>query len=545
MMSIEAEQPNRTPVNDPALAADSLLPLKSGMEPDGEGGFHEEGATWSMEDLRVVMERRARASLALPPAEALQGRRVGPYVLGKLLGEGGMARVYRAMDAVHERPVAFKVLKPEYQMDRNLTARFEREARSMARLEHEHVVRILDVVLEEDLNAIVMELLTGGTVRRRISEFRDSGAMITLAEAVTLVMQAARGIHVAHQQGIVHRDVKPSNLLLDDHGLVKVADFGTIHVLENTTWLTGVGQQVGTPGYMSPEQCAGQSVTCASDVYSLGVTLYELMTGRLPFEVEEASPFALMLKHISEPPTDPRQWREEIPDWLAEIVLKTLHKKPGDRYGQAGEFADALREGFHQLEDRREVRGVGVDWRMDPVSIRGRLEQLPQRAIVYWACRCARRVQSHNPDPRVERALEMAEATVVEPQTTDTHVSVTRALAKIRALRAASLRAAYAEVVTRESGAAAEAAKAAAAAAACAAARCIDDAAADAVFAARSALAALGEESERVQRFWEEARADFKQLRKLCEGQEGTVGKPIPKGYLEGLKAAANRKDGV
>jgi serine/threonine-protein kinase len=495
-----------------------------------------------MDDLRVVMERRAKESLAIPPAEALQGRRVGPYVLGKLLGEGGMARVYRAMDTARERPVAFKVLKPQYQMDHNLTARFEREARSMAGFEHENVVRILDVAQEEDLNAIVMELLTGGTVRQRIEEIRHSGSMIALVEAVTMIMQAARGIHVAHQQGIVHRDVKPSNLLLDDHGLVKVADFGTIHVLENTTWLTGVGQQIGTPGYMSPEQCAGERVTFASDVYSLGVTLYELMTGRFPFEVEEASPFALMLKHISEPPADPRQWREDIPAWLAKVVLKTLRKKPAERYGQAGELADALREGSHQLGDAHDARGTHADWRMDLGSIRGRLEQLPQRAIVYWACRCARRVQSHNPDPRVERALEMAEATVNEPQSTDTHASVTRALAKIRALRAASLRAAYAEVMTSESGAAAEAAKAAAAAAACAAARCIDDAAADAVFAARSALAALGEQSTRIQRFWEEARADFKQLRKLCEGQEGTVGKPIPKGYLEGLKNTESKE---
>ncbi len=531
------DAPDPMPPRDPDPSTpEPVKPAQPGEDPrEEETVFDESEATWSLDDLRVVMQRRQKETLAIPPAEALQGHRVGRYVLGKLLGEGGMARVYRAMDTETEHPVAFKVLKPQYQTDPDLSARFEREARSMADLAHDHVVKVLDVVREAPLNAIVMELLSGGSLRDRIAEIRNSTRRADIAEGVTMITQAAQGIHVAHQRGIVHRDVKPSNLLLDEEGRVKVADFGTVHVLENTTWLTGVGQQVGTPGYMSPEQCAGERVTPASDVYSLGVTLHELLTGRLPFEMEEASPFALMLKHISEPPADPRVYREELPEWLAEIILRTLNKKPQERYAQAGELADALREGTHRLSRDAASKSAPAEWQMDLASVRTRLEQLPQRAIVYWACRCARRVQSRNPDPRVQRALEMAESTVIEPETGDTHASVTRALSKIRALRAASLRAAYAEMRTQETGAAAEAAKAAAAAAACAAARCIDDAAADATFAARSALAALGDQPETVKRFWREARADFKFLRELCEGQEGTVGKPIPRNSLDQL----------
>jgi hypothetical protein len=313
-----------------------------------------------------------------------------------------------------------------------------------------------------------MEYVPGGSLRERIMAAKSTGKPVAIDQAVDFVRQAARGCAAAHAIGIVHRDIKPSNLLLDANEQLKVADFGTIMVMEGTTWLTGVGQNIGTPGYMSPEQCRGERVTPASDVYSLGVSLYELLTGRLPFDVEESSPFAMMLKHISEPVPDPRLVRSDIPEALVAIVYRCLAKHAEDRYRGAGELADDLQE-YPKLEEKRvtvaEPREHG--WRVDVAAVKKQLQVLPQRAIVCWACRCARRVQHlGDPDPRVERALAMAEATYREEDEPESPHSATRALSRIRALRAASLKAAFVEDGMQTNEAGIEAARSAAAAAA-------------------------------------------------------------------------------
>jgi len=487
-----------------------------------------------LNDLRHVFHRQTATppSIWVPP-EDLQGQCVGVYCIDRLLGEGGMARVYRAINTETETPVAFKVLKPQYQVDNNVCARFEREARSMARIKHDHVIRILDFTSDAGVKAIVMELLTGGSLRRRLNKMQAEKQTMDITEAVDLITQAAQGIHAAHQMDMVHRDVKPSNLMLNKNGQIKVADFGAIQVFEGTTWLTGVGQQIGTPNYMSPEQCRGDRVTPASDVYSLGATLYELVAGRLPFEVEEASPFAIMLKHISEPPPDPRVWREDLPDWLAMIILKCLEKKSHNRYQNAGQLAEALLIGPPAVPPEMEpaiFKEAGLH--MDISAIRKQLQKLSHRAIIFWACRCARQVQYLNPDPRLERALSMAEAAVSESAKKGSQHAVSQALSRIHAIRAASLRAAYADD-TRATASASESAKSAAAASACATARCIDDAAADAAFAARSAITALKSANEPIEHFWEQARRDYQVLRQACQGQEGTIGKPLPGDLFE------------
>lgn len=488
-------------------------------------------------DLRVVFDRRTQSGeCPLDSPDELVGQHVGRYLVKKRIGEGGMARVYLALDTQAESRVALKVLKPQCRADRNMSSRFEREARSMGRIQHEHVVRILDYPPMGGSRAIIMEYMSGGSLRDRLVAASVTRRPIGIDEAVDFISQASRGCAAAHALGIVHRDIKPSNLLLDDKNTIKVADFGTMLVVEGTTWLTGVGNQIGTPGYMSPEQCRGERASASSDVYSLGVSLYELLTGRLPFEIEEASPFAMMLKHISEPVPDPVNLRPELPGPLADVLLRCLAKHPDDRYPTAAEL-------LHALEEYPKTAGLEIELSRDVPRERGlrvnvsavtkQLQVLPQRAIVCWACRCARRVQHLlGDDPQVERALAMAEAAYREDDEVGSPHSASRALSRIRNLRAASLRAAYADEPNSSSVAAVEATRAAAAAAASAAGLCVADTAADAAFAARSAIAALKLAGQPIRPFWEAALSDYHKLVNAGLGREGTLGKPVPQDLL-------------
>jgi serine/threonine protein kinase len=441
-----------------------------------------------------------------------------------------MARVYRADDTQAGGEVALKILKPEYHASHDVFARFEREARSMSRIRHDHVVPILGFPQTETVQAIAMELLVGGSLQRRMDSARQG--KIQIKQAATWIMQAASGLGAAHDKGMVHRDIKPSNLLFDAEDQVKVADFGAILLLENATWVTGVGQQVGTPAYMSPEQCRGERVTPATDVYSLGATLFELVTGRLPFTAEESSPFAIMLKHISAPLPDPQSLREDLPDWLASIIRTAMTKSPADRYQNGGDLSRALSEGLAGRGSKTEHE-ADPDGLIDLDQVRSQLLQLPLRAIVCWACRCARRAQPFNGDPRLDRALSMAEATLTDSHRDDSSASLSRVLSRIQGLRVASLKTAYPDQEERIAPCATQAARAAAAAASCAAARCIEDAAADAAFAARNAVKALYLADGDITHFWQAARADYKKLRAATRGQEGTIGKPIDQARLD------------
>ncbi len=507
------------------LDKDDPTPVVPAADPE-QAAAQEKGL---LDDLRVVMTRRQEQRQVGPPEEQIEGRQIGHYLIQRLLGEGGMARVYQGMDLNTHAPVALKVLKPAYREDTRLCARFEREARSMARLRHAHVVRILDFPEFQSTRAIVMAYVPGGNLRKGINHARLTGQPQPVRACVDYLVQAASGVESAHRLGLVHRDIKPSNLLLDSRGRVQVADFGAILATEGATWLTGAGQQIGTPAYMSPEQCQGQRVGPPSDVYSLGVTLFELLTNRLPFEAEESSPFAIMLKHVSEPPPDPRVYRAELSEELAGVVIKCLAKCPEDRYATAGALAEALKAiPLLCLTAPTAKPHADAAFQVDMAAIRKQLEKLPQRAIVSWACRCARRVQHLNSDPRVERALTMAESSQTEsPENAAPH-AISTALSRIHALRLASLKAAYAEGDAHNSQIEIEAARAAAAAASAAAAVCCTDCAADAAYAARSAISALHLAGEPIREFWDRARADYRLLTKADLGAEGTVGRPIP-----------------
>ncbi|MFH0980315.1 MAG: serine/threonine-protein kinase [Planctomycetota bacterium] len=484
-----------------------------------------------LEDLRAVLERRQRGLAAARPG-ALEGTCFGEYEVGPLLGEGGMARVYQATRAATGTVAALKVLKQELLASEDICARFEREARAMTQIHHPNVVTVFDCPHDRNTTAIAMELLDGGSLRDWIDRQRAQPGRPDTEQVVRYALQAARGLAAAHALGVVHRDIKPSNLLFSHDGTLKIVDFGVAQALESATWVTGLGHHIGTPAYMSPEQCRGERASQASDVYSLGVTLYELLTGRLPFAVEGGSPFAQMLKHLSELPADLRTHHPEVPDWLAEIVMRCLRKDPAERFRDGAALAQALVEGPQQVRAAEPAREeVQRTWHVDFEAIREQLRRLPQRAIVAWACRRARRVQHLNADPRVERAIAMAEAVA---QGADESRSTGRALQRVRQLRAASLKAAYTEPAEGETQAASKAALAAAATSACAAARSVDDAAADAAFVAECAVTALRAAGDTARPFWKGARRDYEALLGAQFGREGTIGDPVPKSFWHG-----------
>jgi serine/threonine protein kinase len=393
-------------------------------------------------------------------------------------------------------------------------------------------VRVYDCPKDRDTTGIAMELLTGGSLRDLLRTAQEGKRRLGIEAITRFALQAAGGLGAAHQVGIVHRDVKPANLLLNTETDVKVADFGVVLALEGATWLTGLGHRIGTPAYMSPEQCQGERVHPPSDVYSLGVTLYELATGRLPFEEEAGSPFALMLKHIQEPAPDPRKLRRNLPNWLAWIILKCLDKTPEQRYADGEALAEAITAGPHEPV----LAGAPPElekptWRVNTVAIREQLQRLPQRAIVSWACRCARRVQHLSSDPRLGRTIALAEATLGDTAAPESQESLSAALQRIQRLRTTSLKAAYTDGSTVIAEAASHAALAAAAASSCAASRCAADAAADAAFAAQSAVTAMEVAKEPVTTFWQCAQRDFQVLLAARLGPDGTIGKPIPPGF--------------
>lgn len=225
----------------------------------------------------------------------LTGRTLGGFrVLGKL-GAGGMAAVYRAHEAALDRVVALKVIHPHLAQQPEIVARFEREARAAAQLTHPNIVQIYMVGEEGDLPFFSMEYVNGKTLQSVI----ETEGFLTARRAVPILRQAAEALAAAHEAGIVHRDIKPSNILLDSAGRVKVTDFGIAQVATESR-LTQTGMLLGTPGYISPEQCLGEPLDARTDIYALGVTMYETLAGHMPFQAD--TPAALVLKIIDPDP---------------------------------------------------------------------------------------------------------------------------------------------------------------------------------------------------------------------------------------------------
>tara|TARA_B100001250_G_scaffold410188_1_gene436112 strand:- start:1101 stop:2870 length:1770 start_codon:yes stop_codon:yes gene_type:complete len=265
------------------------------------------------------------------------------YEVIELLGEGGMAFVYKAKDMQLERMVAIKTLKPNYVEQATFVERFKREAQTAANLNHPNIVQIFDWGIEEE-PYFVMEYIEGNTLTSIIANKKT----VSLGDVLFIGAQVANGLHAAHSQGLVHRDIKPGNIMITPGGKVKVTDFGIVSLQNEESDITKTGSILGTASYISPEQAQGKSVSVESDLYSLGTVLYELITGNPPFEAE--SPIATATKHLTEKPEKPSKYRKDLPKGVENAILKLLHKMPKDRYKSAEDLRAVLLQQRNQLE---------------------------------------------------------------------------------------------------------------------------------------------------------------------------------------------------
>src|SRR4051795_4844441 len=307
---------------------------------------------------------------ASPPRISGSGRRVGRnpaaerdlaeigtvlgdrYRLVELLGQGGMARIYRGHDNQLDRDVAIKLLRPEYGRDPDFGSRFRHEAQAAASLNHPNIVSVYDYGQDAAGPFIVMELVDGEDLA---SILKRSGALPP-RQAARVTAEAARALHAAHQRGIVHRDVKPSNIMIDRDGRVKVADFGIARAVAEAQ-MTLPGTTLGSVHYFSPEQARGDQTTPSSDIYSLGIVLFELLTGHRPWEADSAA--AVAMARLAGPPPDPATIRSGIPSDLVAIDRKALATEPADRWSAASSMAAAL-EAFLAGTAVPGVAGIGA-----------------------------------------------------------------------------------------------------------------------------------------------------------------------------------------
>jgi eukaryotic-like serine/threonine-protein kinase len=259
----------------------------------------------------------------------------GRYRLVELLGQGGMARIYRGHDTQLDRDVAVKILRPEYGRDPDFSSRFRQEAQNAASLNHPNIVGVHDYGQDEAGPFIVMELVDGEDLA---SIIKRSGGLPP-RQAARITAEAARALHAAHQRGIVHRDVKPGNVMINRDGQVKVTDFGIARAMAEAQ-MTLPGMTLGSVHYFSPEQARGDPTTAASDIYSLGIVLYELLTGHRPWEADSAA--AVAMARLAGPPPDPSSLRSGIPTDLVAIDRKALATEPADRWSSASSMAAAL-----------------------------------------------------------------------------------------------------------------------------------------------------------------------------------------------------------
>jgi serine/threonine-protein kinase len=265
------------------------------------------------------------------------GQKLGKYEIKALIGRGGMAEVYRALNPTLKQDVAIKVLYPHIVETDNALARFEREAQSAAALTHPSILRVYDFDTSGDLSYMVMELVEGPTLRDRLRSYPKG---MPQAEARAMFEKILEGVAFAHARGVIHRDIKPANVMIASGGRPLLTDFG-LALMQDSERLTQTGQGAGTPAYMSPEQASGGTITAASDVYSLGIMLYEMITGRVPFEGDSYP--QLLFKHIGEAPPDPRTLLPDLDPVLHYVILRALSKDPADRFAQAGTMLAALR----------------------------------------------------------------------------------------------------------------------------------------------------------------------------------------------------------
>lgn len=307
---------------------------------------------------------------------ALVGTILGDrYEILEKIGEGGMAQVYKARCQILDRIVAVKILKEEYSHDSNFVEKFRTEAHSAAKLSHPNIVNIFDVGRQDDIHFIVMEYVEGETLKDLIAR----KAPLANDVATDIAIMICDGIHHAHEKGIIHKDIKPHNILITSTGIVKVADFGIAHVTSNKT-ITFGGNIVGSVHYISPEQAKGEPVTRATDIYSVGCVLYEMLTGSVPFDAE--SPITIALKHIHDEPKLPRELNPNIPVYLENIILKAIEKYPNYRFATAQEMRNnLLNNNFSNNNKYNHNSNNGQTIFMPPLSNEGNDDYLKKKKI--------------------------------------------------------------------------------------------------------------------------------------------------------------------
>ncbi|HLY29243.1 MAG TPA: protein kinase [Aggregatilineales bacterium] len=266
----------------------------------------------------------------------LIGQTLGQYQIIALLGEGGMATVYRARQVSFERDVAIKVIHSALTGSSSFADRFTHEAKMIGSLSHPHILKVFDYGQHEDIAYLVMELLVGGS----LNDLIHRGAM-PFEQVERLLDQMASALDYAHGRGIIHRDLKPQNVLLDSQGNAFLTDFGIAKMLNTSSGLTQTGAVVGTPAYMSPETWRTEAIDARSDIYSLGVMLYEMLAGEVPFAAD--TPFGMMHKHIYELPPSLHNLKQDLPDAIDGVLYKALAKEPGDRFASAGELTKSFK----------------------------------------------------------------------------------------------------------------------------------------------------------------------------------------------------------
>ena len=286
------------------------------------------------------------------------------YELIEKIGEGGMSVVYKAKCHLLDRFVAVKVLKEEFNNDKEFVEKFKKEATAVASLSHTNIVNIYDVGSENGVNYIVMEYVDGKTLKEVIKENIRLSPTVTIDTAT----QIASALECAHKNNLIHRDIKPHNILITKDGVAKVADFGIAKGSSSVT-ITNSNHVIGSAHYFSPEQAKGGFVDCKSDIYSLGIVMYEMVTGKVPFDAD--SPVTVAIKHVQEPPIPPKQIINDIPDGLNKLILKAIEKEPILRYQSAKEMLFDLNRIKENSNAEIKVNNVDNDFTrvMEPINV--------------------------------------------------------------------------------------------------------------------------------------------------------------------------------
>lgn len=306
--------------------------------------------------------------------EGLIGKTIGRYRIVEHLGRGGMAEVYKAYQPSLDRYVAIKLMHTFLADEKEFLARFEREAKVVATLRHPNIVQVYDFDVENGVYYMVMEFIEGETLKARMQALETKGEWVSLDDAARIILATGSALKYAHDRGMVHRDVKPANVMITTDGQVILTDFGIAKIVSASN-LTASGAMVGTPSYMAPEQGMGQPGDERSDIYSLGVMLYQLLLGRLPYDAD--TPLAVVLKHINEPLPMPKLIKPDLPTDLERVILKSLAKDPNDRYQKVGEMLTDLRKAVGlPIEDTQPGTAKSSAIKLSGATIVGRVSGL-------------------------------------------------------------------------------------------------------------------------------------------------------------------------